>query len=328
MRFTVIVALLAGCMWQSADPPPLTASHVEEFEWPGMRPPKMDVLFVLDDTPAIAPYIDRTEAMLRAVAGLWPTVGSYAMPDLEVAVATDAGFLVDTSIVHGPILIDQHKPDLSGERLRNYDGSLGDALAALGHPVTIGTLHQPLAAARLAIENYPFMRSDAYLAIVIVSATDDASTLDPASVAEWVKGLKADPTAIVVGGVFPESATRLASFVAQFPNRSASVSIDAADYSPAIALLSQLYRIDLGVPCLDEPMDVDPVTPGAQYDCTIELVGEDGSTEVEPPCPGERCWTYRPDPMSCVESPGGPIDVAPFRWPVMPTIRGQCVVAN
>lgn len=316
-------------MWQSGDPPPLTASHVETFEWPGIGHPRMDVLFVIDDTAAMAPYADRTAAMLRAVERLWPDPTSFAMPDLQVAVATDTGELHVAPVVHGAWVVDEHQRDLSGTRLTNYDGALGDAIAALGAVGTGGMAVQPLQNTRVALEANPsFVRSDAYLAIVIVSASDDASTLDPTSIATWAKGLKPDPTEVVGGGVFPASATRLASFVAQFPNRGQTVSIDAPDYTPAIALLSQLFRIDLGVPCLDEPMDIDPATPGAQYDCTVELVGEDGTIEDVPPCPGSRCWTYRPDPLNCVETPGGRFDVAPFSWPLMPTMRGQCVVAN
>ena len=329
MRRALICVVLAGCMWQSADPPPLAASHVEEFEWRGIVPPKLDVVFVIDDTAAMAPYVDRTAAMLRGIERLWADTSTYAMPDLQIAVVTDSGQLHGASQVHGAFVVDEHRRDLSGLRQRNYDGALGDALAALGAVGTSGTIDQPLQAVRSAIEANPtLVRSDAYLAIVIVSASDDGSTVDPASAAAWAKGLKADPTAIVVGGVVGASATRLASFVSQFPNRAQSVPIDAADYAPAIALLAQLYTIDFGVPCLDQPMDVDPRTPGVQLDCTVELVGEDGSVEVEPPCPGSRCWTYRPDPMSCVTTVGGRIDVAPFSWPLTPTMRGQCVVAN
>lgn len=329
MRALAPLLLAAGCMWQSADPPPLTASHVESFDWPGAPHVAMDILFVIDDTAAMAPYAERTAAMLRAVQGLWPDPTSFAMPDLQVAVATDTGQLHVVPVVHGAFVVDEHKHDLSGARLTNYDGALGDAIAALGAVGTAGAIDQPLQTARTAIESHPaLLRDGAYLAIVIVSASDDASMVDPASVAAWAKALKSDPTAIVVAGVFPPTATRLASFVAQFPNRGQTLSIDAPDYTPAIALLSELYRIDLGVPCLDEPMDVDPATPGAQYDCTIELVGEDGTVEDPPPCPGTRCWTYRPDPLNCVQAPGGRIDVTPFSWPLMPTMRGQCVVAN
>lgn len=328
-RAVVMVTVLAGCMWQSADPPPLTASHVEEFEWPGIVPPKMDVVFVIDDTAAMAPYVDRVAGMLRGIEGLWANASSYVMPDLQIAIVTDTGQLHGAPPVHGAFVIDEHRRDLSGLRQRNYDGTLGDAIAAVGAVGTGGTIEQPLQAVRTAIEANPaLVRSDAYLAIVIVSATDDASTVAPASAAAWAKGLKADPNAIVVGGVFPASATRLASFVSQFPNRAQTVSIDAPDYAPAIVLLARLYNIDFGVPCLDQPMDVDPQTPGVQLDCAVELVGEDGSVEVEPPCPGPRCWTYRPDPMNCVTTVGGRIDVAPFSWPLMPTMRGQCVVAN
>lgn len=323
----VIGTLLAGCLVQSGeDSPPPVESHVETYEWPGMVPPELDVLFVVDDTAAMAPYGERTQAMLRETAQLWPDRTWYGLPDFHIAVATESGQLHLAGSVHGDFVDDQHVPDLSLTRTTNYDGEFGDAVAALGAVGTAGTVNEPLAAMRTAIESTPgFLRTDALLAIVIVSASDDASAVAPADVAAWAKGLKADPNMVVVVGAFADSATRLTAFAAQFPNRSQTVSIDASSYAQAIDLLRQLYIVDLGAPCLDEPMDVDPVTPGPQYDCSVELVGENGVVEEEPPCPGSRCWTYRPS-NECTS--GGIIEVAPFSGQVRPTMRAQCVVAN
>jgi len=330
VRALAVLLLIGGCLWQSDDPPPLAESHVQLFEWPGWTPPKMDVLFVVDDTAAMAPYVDRTAAMLRGIETLWPTATSYGMPDLHVAVATESGQLHLAPSVHGAFVSDEHAHDLSGTRVRNFDGGLGDAIEMLGAVGTSGGVNQPLNAVRAAISNTPgFLRGDAYLAIVIVSASDDTSEVTVKEVVDWAKAVKSDPGTVLVSGVFPENATRLADFVSQFPDRGTVVSLDASDYTPAIAPIARFYTVILSLPCLDEPADVDPLTPDAQFDCTVELVGEDGSTETEPPCPyADRCWTYRPDPMCSVDSPAGRIEVTGFSFPVMPTMRGQCVVAN
>jgi hypothetical protein len=321
----VSLLLIVGCTSQAPDQPPV-GSHVETYEFPGMTPPKLDLLFVVDDTAAMTPYLARTQAMLRETAAVWPDRMWYGLPDFHVAVATESGQLGVAQSVHGDFIDDEHVPDLSLRRVTNYDGDLGDAVAALGTVGTGGTVNQPFAAMKAAIESTPgFLRNDALLAIVIVSATDDASTAAPADVAAWAKGLKLDPNMVVVIGAFPANAPRLTELVAQFPNRSASVAIDASDYTPAVDLLRQTYVTDLVATCIDEPMDVDPVTPGPQYDCTVELVSETGVTEVEPPCPGPRCWTFHPS-ADC--SWGGLVEVLPFMGQSRPGIKLQCVVAN
>jgi hypothetical protein len=325
VRALAIVTLLAGCVSQSPSTPPPADSHVETLMFPGIKPPTLDLLIVVDDTAAMAPYVERTQAMLRDVASLWPAM-AYEMPDFHIAVATETGELSATDRVHGPFIDDEHIPDLSLRRMTNFDGDFGDAIAALGAVGTTGTIHRPLEAMRAALESLPdFVRDDSLLVILLVSANDDASTVTPADAAAWAKGLKSDPNMVAVSGVFPASATRLADFVAQFPNRGWTTSIDASDYAMAVDLLRQLQTSTLIEPCLDAPMDVDPATPGPQYDCTVELVSETGVTEVEPACPAARCWTFHPD-VGCTV--GGTIEVAPFKAPLMPSMNVQCVVAN
>jgi hypothetical protein len=322
----VTVLLGSGCLYEWSDDRPMEQSHVEQFEWVGLAPAKLDLVFVLDDTAASAPYADRVTALLRAVEPQWSQRGLYARPDLHVAVVTaDAGRVQHAPSVHGDFLIDEHTRDLSNTRVGNYDGALGDALAALGSVGSAGLGDEPIAATRSAIESLPgLVRTDAYLALVIVSAHDDTSPVAIVDAVGWLKGL--EPPAVV--GVLGAGAARLSAFVAQFGDRGDAVALDAPDYTPALAWLESLYQIPLVAPCAGEPMDRAPTVPGAQYDCAIELVGEDGSIESEPPCPRSRCWSYRPDPENCYDPAGGRIEVAPFSWPVMPTLRGQCVVAN
>ena len=94
---------------------------------------------------------------------------------------------------------------------------------------TAGGESQPLATARAALEAMPdFLRPDAYLSIVIVTAHDDGSSVAVDAAAAGFKALKSDPSAVVMSVVAPANAPRLDALLGQFPNRSAHASIDDA----------------------------------------------------------------------------------------------------
>jgi hypothetical protein len=332
VRHAVIVALLAACTEPAGDDQPPVASHVESFEWPGAAPSQLDMLFIIDDTPAMAPYVDRTEAMLRSIDAAWTSPDGYPRPDLHIAVATadpaDVGRLQQSPNVHGAFIVDETSADYL-TRVTNHGGSLGVDLAELGAVGTGGGGSEPLAAARAAIESTPdFLRASAHLAIVIVTAHDDASAVDVADAAAWAKGLKTDPNHVLVSAVYPLGSPRLDAFVDAFPDRGAKLRIDSGDYVNAMTAVEIAYVVSLAIPCLATPLDVDPGTPGDQLDCTIELELRDGTRRIVPPCPGENCWHYHPDLLNCTTPPGGQIVVGTYKWPVMPTVRGQCVVGN
>jgi hypothetical protein len=332
VRHALIALLLAACTQPAGDGGPAITSHVESFEWPGTAPPKMDMLFVIDDTPAMAPYVDRTAAMLRSIDQLWADLGAYPRPDLHAAVATadpaDFGQLRHSANVNGAFIVDENSPDLL-TRMTNHGGSLGVDLAELGAVGTSGMASEPLSAARAAIGGTTdFLRPDAYLGLVIVSAQDDASPANVDDIVAWAKGLKSDPAMVVVSAVYPTGAPRLDAFVDAFLDRGTKVTIDAGDYVNAMTALGLDYKVILSVPCLSTPLDIDPATPGEQYDCTVELELRDGTRRIVPACPGEGCWQFHLDPQNCTNPAGGQIDIPPFRWPIMPTVRGQCVVGN
>jgi hypothetical protein len=333
VRHALILALLAACAQPAEDAPPI-ASHVESFDWPGSPPGRFDVLFVIDDTADMIPYLDRTQDMLRALDGLLPAMPwAPRQPSWHIAVTTadpaDAGVLRRTPLLAEPYLIDEATAD--GERLVNYTGTMADALAMLGAVGTSGHGATPLANARAAIEGTPsFVRSSAYLVIVIVSAHDDASAAPVADLVAWAKGVKTNPDDVVSIVVAPASAPRLDAFVAQLPNRETHTVIDDADYTHELSILGQLYQTSLAAPCIDEPLDVDAETPGGQYDCEVEIVHDDGVVQVVPACPGAVCWQYVPDPQNCGAGTGGHITIPPYRWGYHypETLRGQCVVGN
>lgn len=330
MRHVLALAVIAGCA-QPTEPGPIEQSGVEVFEVPGAAPPDIDLLIVLDDTAEMTPYLARVDAMLRAI-DRWPQ-DFTRKPDLHIAIATadpaDAGMVHMSSYVHGAFLVDEIRPDWSRET--NYDNTLGEALSHLGDVGTGGSASAPLVTLRAALEQTPgFLREKAYLAIVIVSAHDDASSVDPQALAQWLMMLKPERFAVLVGTVLPASAPRIRSFLSYVTSHLTTASIDDPTYAQALSFLDVAFEDDVGTQCLPQPADVDP-GPAIQFDCSVEIVQSDGVVREVPACPVDElshCWSYEPDPLNCVTGPAGRIAIGNFGWPLPSLIRGQCVVAK
>ena len=329
MRWSVIALVLAACA-QPTEPGPIEQSGVEVFEVPGAAPTEIDLLIVLDDTAEMTPYLARVDAMLRAI-DRWPQ-DFTRKPDLHIAIATadpaDAGIVHMSSYVHGAFLVDEMRPDWSRET--NYDNTLDEALSHLGDVGTGGAASAPLVTLRAALEQTPgFLREKAYLAVVIVSAHDDASSVDPQALAEWLMMRKPERVAVLVGAALPASAPRIRSFISYLPFRSTIASIDDPAYTQALSFLDA-DEIDFGTQCLPQPADVDP-GPTIQFDCSVEIVQSDGVVREVPACPVDEpsyCWSFEPDPVNCAAIDVGHIAIGNFGWPLPSMIRGQCVVAK
>jgi hypothetical protein len=165
----------------------------------------IDVLFVIDDSPGMAPQRDKLLASYRRfmeVLALYPG----GVPDLHIGVITadvgtrgpadldpgptigagpgsctsdgDRGELRRAAAVTGSFISDLARPD--GTRARNYTGSLADAFLQLADVGAAGcTYPRPLEAVRRALGDNPanagFRREDAYLGVVLISNGDDCS---------------------------------------------------------------------------------------------------------------------------------------------------------
>lgn len=289
-------------------------SRVAEVEWPRGIYDALDVLIVVDDTPAMAPYVARTQAMLHDLDTTWDIP-----PDLHVVVATSAGELRTATPVHGDFLDDELAPDW-WSRTTNHDGTIGDDVARLGEVGTAGATNAPLDATLQALGHSTFRRQ-APLAVIIVAASDDTSSGSPDSYASVLRNSLSDPNEVIVSVVAPADAPRLAAFAAAFPNRSASATITDATYDGALALLDELRLVSLGAACIEAPADL------AHPDCTVEIVQRDGAVQNVARCPGEHCWSYIPDPWNACEG-GGTIQVGPYLDAFPSTVRAQCVVGN
>lgn len=330
MRVALVTVLaLSACSEEpSGGGGPNVNSEVRTYEWPGRSAPKVDVLVVLDDTTAMQPH----QTMLASLAGDLETVMTEqlgALPDARIGVITaGAPAFRQPSGASVPWLETTVSADFT--RTENFQGSLADALAPLLAVGASGTsTTQPLEATKLALAAQPFVRDPGYLAIVTITASDDASTGTPASYADALKAAKPDPLLVVASGVYPDGATRLDAFHAALPNRNATADIASNDWSNAFALLAQLFKSTLAAPCFVEPADLAPDIEGPQYDCALASYFEDGTSEVLPQCTANgpaRCFEFVTDAAICTEAETKRLTIRGFLGPFHPTVRGECVV--
>jgi hypothetical protein len=154
---------------------------------------------------------------------------------------------------------------------------------------------------------------------------------------DFLKGLKADPTMIMVAGIVgdptpvevdldledrPElmpsctsgsgvaaPAVRLNWFFEQFPDRSTVTTICNDDLSTALELVAQQILPVLS-PCIEGNIDIDPNTEGTQFDCVVSDVrfpGEERQEEtplyqcdsVPPATDDMPCWHMEHRPDTC-----------------------------
>ncbi len=167
---------------------------------------QIDVLFVLDDSPAVAANTTRVAAHLDAFADVMATLPG-GVPDLHVGViSTDVGTAGgDGSAPHaaigtggqggcagtgkagnlqvnGATITDTYLSDAPFEtgRQRNYTGDMKIVLRQMAYVGAGGCAYtRPLEATRRALAQNPanagFLRDKAYLVVVHIAAADDCS---------------------------------------------------------------------------------------------------------------------------------------------------------
>lgn len=145
------------------------------------------------------------------------------------------------------------------------------------------------------------------------------------------------------GAMGPEVAdpsTRLVQFLNEFPNRNTFQTICQQDLSGALTQIAQLLRTVIGTPCIEGNLaDVDPETPGPQYDCSVSDVrnyGKANQTEsVLPQCNNDAdpaastnkpCWSIQTDQMNCTAAPHLTLKIERDEAPALDThVISYCV---
>jgi len=279
---------------------------------------KVDLLFVVDDTPAMAPFAgalaDGFVDMGNQLAAL--SVGSPTSLHVGVVRAGSC----DGSTRGGACGIAGDEQFLRAEwceQIPNFSGALPAALACLGDLGTTGCgPAHPLGAAVDALATPPrpgwegFLRPDAYLMVVVIAGSDDASAHAAIDFAALIKGLKSDPSqtlasVIVAGSCGAGDAPRLTEFVNQFGANGLLLDLCGGDLAPALQRITQQINSSLQPPCFRLVRDTDPNTPGLQAECVFEdhPRAPDGTftTSTLPSCDvaAPPCWRLIPIGAVC-----------------------------
>jgi hypothetical protein len=290
VRFiAVLLATAAACV----DTPPMAepiveSTHVEIKELPAERAPKLDVVVFVDDTLPMSAYEHRLAEIPRLLANALESTGGGWI-DLRLAVTSNDGTFHRLPGSESSYLT--RSLDFNFRVWQNFEGSLEDALRSL---IAVNAHSegpsQPLDAVRRALErNSRFVREDAGLGILIVTASDDASPWPIADYATWLTSIVGGSwhRPIVVEAVYPQPAPRLDELTNEAP-RFYATSIDSLNYSSAVTgvTFAAAARGWGGAPCMDGAvLDRDPITPGLQYDCVLSVYIDDELRPV-PQCFG------------------------------------------
>lgn len=319
-----LFALLAACADEPSGGGPDVNSFVETYFIPAANPHPLDILVVVDDTTAMAPY---QSGLATFAADLAAFANGEYLPDLRIAATTTSGTgtLRDPSTTDEPYLALAY--DDRYERQPNFTGSLSDAITQLVTAGAGASTVQPLESMK-AID--AFVRTDIHaLAVVTIAASDDASSGTITDYASDLKASKSDPTGVYVAGIYPAGATRLSSFHGMFPNRATSADIATTNFTGTLGSITHFIRTVLGFPCFPEPLDLAPDIAGPQYDCDLHATFDDGTEIAIRHCSvtDGPCFEFELDPTSC----GGPglakAEIRGFPTPYHPSIEGQCVVS-
>lgn len=337
----LLVALLAtGCGDATLAPPVCgdgACGSEETVTWVmggGGGNRDIDVLFVVDDTGAIAGSEDVLAAAYPLFAQLFQSDPS-GLPAMHVGVAAaSVGAAPSCDVAGGgPPRTQASACGVTGANQflttnscgsnPSFTGSLDDTLSCLADLGTNGCgPARPLTVAREILEAssvtgsgwFGFVRPNAYLLLIIVAAQDDASgpaddLTDVTALAAYVRGLKSDPSAQILVSASTEAATcagpaaittpRLSAFVSAFGRNGVQGCNDGL--ANALGSLFGGVSADIGPPrCFGRIRDTDPVTPGLQADCVVDeqIASTDGfwSESLLQSCDvsAPPCWTFTP----------------------------------
>jgi hypothetical protein len=279
----------AGCGWA----PVVTTSFERGAAMYGSGP--IDVLFVVDDSPAMAGVVGGLAAQYSTFAQVFQSF-PVGTPPLHAAFisatvpSSDCTPPAPRGAICGLTYPDQF---LSAEYCgadQNTTGALDDTFACLGSFGAQGCgTSQPLEAARRALGGdpsggalfgqTPFVNPAAQLLIVFVTAQDDASMENGALVPvedyqTFLVGLSTSPyDNLFISVIGPEGCPaggpvtaaptpRLDQLAAAVGGNGVSTSICAPYLSSSLAVVAEHLGVLFTAPCLEGIKDIDPVQPG------------------------------------------------------------------
>lgn len=204
------VGLLAGCPDRTISEVSPEQGRVEYKDIPVDINRKLDILFVIDDSPSMADKQANLKANFPNFINVLNTIAG-GLPDIHLGVVTsDLGSTGDdgvaapgiggsgqggcngagkagalqtygTTLVTGKFISDAPPAMAGGMRMTNYTGPLSAAFSAIASAGAQGCgFEQHIEAAKKALQasntgNTGFLRADAYLAVIFLADEDDCS---------------------------------------------------------------------------------------------------------------------------------------------------------
>jgi hypothetical protein len=205
LRAVAISIVLFGCAERSLTEADVQQHRVEYKDVPIRRPKQYDLLFVIDNSPAMSAHRANLVSNFKNFVNVLDTIEG-GLPDMHIGVITtdlgtrgarddasqigrpvgacvgdgDGGALRHTAAVQGSFIIDAQRSPSDLSRVHNYAGTLAEAFTELADVGTTGCeFPQPLEAMKQALVEHPlnagFLRDAAYLVIVFITAQDDCT---------------------------------------------------------------------------------------------------------------------------------------------------------
>jgi hypothetical protein len=191
-----MLALLPGCPDRTIDSVVPVQGKVTTMDIPAKPRRQADILFVIDNSGSMKEEQDSLRANFSGFMDILKTLEG-GMPDVHIGVATsdlgtsatdgsslaggafgctahgDDGGMHGAAMVTGKFLVDD------GHGNTNYSGTLESAFSAMADVGTAGCgIEQHLGSMKRALENPAntgFLRTDAYLAVIVIGDEDDCS---------------------------------------------------------------------------------------------------------------------------------------------------------
>jgi hypothetical protein len=280
MRALAVLAVV-GC-FESGEPAPFVGPSCSlQNYWFIDVFNDLDVLFVIDDSPAMAPYQQSLEANAPVFIDILQAVPTHLNLSVAVARASDGSFV--DPVPCGAQAGSHFLWDYNGDTIRNFTGTLRDVFACLTRVGSNGSSQQVLASASQTLPAHPdFLRDGAFLLVVLISAQDDGSPADPLTYANALNALTWSPNHVIPAAITRIPSSRLQSFVDSYGSIGKIISIDQSSWADALGVVSNSVGRRLGRLCLDGVL----VQPPSCTVTRLQYAGTPMQQEIGtmPPC--------------------------------------------
>ena len=320
------LALIAGACTDALPPEtePVT-SFVTRGEYRMQYGAQVDLLFVVENTPATTAVQPQLRDVERRILERLGTFDYGKLPDVHLGVAT-ADLADQGRLRRGRYLSDSLQFD--EQRHRNYAGGFEDAALDLLDVGTNGGTPAPIEAAARAlseITNPGFSREYRNHVVVFVTAGDDRGTAPIDDLIATLRAQRVTGIGALIGSCDAPTPRLDALFDAFGGER-----VTLCEQNPERAVDRAGYFLQtLEGRCLAEPaLDLDAATPGVQHDCSAWLVDPlTGDERRFHECSAEHptdCWAIA-DSYKNGCDPGRALVFQPSRTQYPATAVIECV---